>query len=201
MKKARRPNRMAPWKVLGERVVYDASPFLRLTRQHVLLPDGRHIRDYHQIVYPDYVTIVARNPAGEYALLYKYNHGYRRVCRIFPGGMRHPGESPRSAAVREFFEETGCRARRWRCLGHFRPHSNYGCGQVHFFLAEGCRQAAAPDSGDLEPMTVRWLSHEQLRRYMRGGRNPSLSCAAAFALACQVLDLPGVHSPAPRKSR
>lgn len=201
MKKARRPNRMAPWKVLGERTVYDASPFLRLTRQHVLLPDGRHIRDYHQIVYPDYVTIVARNPAGEYALLYKYNHGYRRVCMLFPGGMRQPGESPRSAAAREFLEETGCRARRWRCLGHFKPHSNYGCGQVHFYLAEGCRVVAPPRSGDLEPMTIRWLSHEQLRRYLRGGRNPSLSCAAAFALACQVLGLPGVHAPAPRKTR
>ena len=201
MKKTPRRDPLAPWTVVGERVVYAADPFLRLTRQHVVLPDGRHIRDYHQIVFPDYVTVVARTPAGEYLLLRKYNHGYRRTCMLFPGGIRPATEPPRRAAARELLEETGYAARRWRCLGHFRPHSNYGCGQVHFYLAEGARRVADPDSGDLEAMDIRLLSHDALRTYLRSGRNPSVSCAAAFALACQLLGLPGALSPAPAAKR
>ena len=196
MKPARRPHPMAAWKVLGEEVVYAADPFLRLTRQHVVLPDGRHIRDYHQIRFPDYVTALGRTPDGRYVLVGKYNHGYERACWLFPGGMRKATESPRRAVAREFREETGFTARRWRSLGHYRPHSNYGCGQVHFYLGEDCRQVAAPDSGDLEPMQVRLFTHAQLLRYMRSGRNPSLCCAAAFALLCQLLKLPGVYAPA-----
>ena len=202
MKKTpRRQDPLAPWTILGEQVVYAADPFLRLTRQHIVLPDGRHIRDYHQIAFPDYVTIVPRTPAGEYLLLRKYNHGYRRTCMLVPGGLRPPDESPRHAAARELLEETGYSAPRWRCLGHFRPHSNYGCGQVHFYLAEGARRVADPDSGDLEAMDIRLLSHDALRSYLRSGRNPSVSCAAAFALACQLLGLPGALSPDPAAKR
>jgi ADP-ribose pyrophosphatase len=199
MKKIRRRDPMAPWTVVDEHVVYAADPFLRLTRQHVVLPDGRHIRDYHQIVFPDYVTVIARTPDGKYVLLRKYNHGYRRTCMLFPGGIRSAAESPRRAAARELLEETGYAARRWCCLGHFRPHSNYGCGQVHFYLGEDCRRVAKPDSGDLEAMDIRLLSHDALRRYLRGGRNPSLSCAAAFSRACELLKLPGALTPRPAK--
>jgi ADP-ribose pyrophosphatase len=192
MKKIRRQDLLAPWVVIDEHLVYAADPFLSLTRQHVVLPDGRHIQDYHQIVFPDYVTVVARTSKGAYILLRKYNHGYRRTCMLFPGGIRHPSETPRCAAARELLEETGYKARRWRCLGHFRPHSNYGCGQVHFYLGEDCHHVKKPDSGDLEAMEIKLLSHDALRRYLRGGRNPSLSCTAAFSLSCELLGLPGI---------
>ena len=194
--------RFPPWTVIDEQLLYAYDPFLRLTRQHVRLPDGRDIRDYHQVVFPDYVTVAARTTDGRYLLVEKYNHGFRRSCMLFPGGLCDPGEPPRRAAARELLEETGYSAPRWRCLGHFRPHSNYGCGQVHFFLADGARPVAPPDSGDLEAMDLRLLSHSALCSYLRSGRNPSLSCAAAFALACQLLRLPGTlsHSPAKRRS-
>lgn len=202
MKKARRRDPMAPWTVISEQLVYAADPFLRLTRQHVVLPDGRHIRDYHQVRFPDYVTAVARTPEGNYVLLRKYNHGYNRACMLFAGGMKKPGETPRRAVARELREETGYVARRWRSLGHFIPHSNYGCGSVHFFLGEDCRKVAEPDSGDLEPMEVRLLSHDALRRYLRSGRNPSLCCAAAFSMASETLGLPGaMTTPNPRRRR
>ena len=200
MKKARRPHPMAAWKVLGEEVVYAADPFLRLTRQHVVLPDGRHIRDYHQVRFPDYVTVAARTADGHYLLVEKYNHGFRRACALFPGGLCGPAEPPLRAARRELLEETGYIARRWRCLGHFQPHSNYGCGKVHFFFGDGCRPKTTPDSGDLEDMDVRLVSHDWLRRYLRSGRNPSLSCSAIFAMICEILAQPGVHAP-PRRGK
>lgn len=183
---------LAPWTIRREEILHDAPPFLKLTRQHVILPDGRQVRDYHQVYFPDYVTLVALTTDDRYILIEKYNHGYRRACMLFPGGIRNPDETPRRAAARELREETGYATRRWRLLGCFIPHSNYGCGRVHLFLGEGCRPVAAPDSGDLETMNLHLLPHERLRRYMRRGGNPSLSGAAAFALACQTLARPGV---------
>ena len=178
-----RKKRLACWRVLDERLVYSAGPWFNLVRQRVELPDGRVIPDYHEIRFPEYVTIVARTPERRFLMLRKYNHGFRKVCFIFPGGMRHEHETPRQAAARELLEETGCKAGRWTCLGHFTPHSNYGCGRSHLYLAEDCRPVAAPASGDLEEIEVHALPARQAYECMRRGQNPSLSCMAAFLLA------------------
>ncbi|MBM4017862.1 MAG: NUDIX hydrolase [Planctomycetes bacterium] len=180
---------LRPWRVLKESEVYAAGPWLRIVRQRVRLPDGRVIDDYHQVQFPDYVTVIARTAGGRFIMLRKYNHGFRKTCLIFPGGMRQPDETPRRAAARELIEETGFAARRLTRLGRFRPHSNYGCGQVHFFLAEGCRPARPPEGEELEAVRVCTLSETETFRYMRSGRNPSLSCMAALLLALERLGL------------
>jgi len=179
--------RLRAWRILQEREVYDAAPFFRVLRQQVRLPDGRVVDDYHQIQFPHYVTVVARTNDHRYVMVRKYNHGYRKTCLLFPGGLINAGETPRRAAARELLEETGYAARRWNCLGHFMPHSNYGCGQVHLFLAGDCRYRAAPKSGDLEEMEICLLSDRETRRYMRSGKNPSLASMAAFLLTLEHL--------------
>ena len=43
-----------------------------------------------------------------------------RKCWEIPGGLVEPGETPRAAAVREFFEESGQTAENVRFLGQIR---------------------------------------------------------------------------------
>lgn len=43
-----------------------------------------------------------------------------RTCWEIPGGIVEPGETPRAAAVREFFEESGQTAENVRLLGRIR---------------------------------------------------------------------------------
>lgn len=178
-----RRDRIRPWRVCDETNVYDATPWFRVVKQRVRLPDGRHLNDYHQIYMPDYVTIVPITAEGKFVLVRKYNHGFRKIANLFPGGMRDPHETIRHAAERELKEETGFVSRFWKRLGSFIPHSNYGCGHVHIYLAEACRPCSQPRSGDLEVMDLRLMSEKALVLYLRRGHNPSLACHCAFLLA------------------
>ncbi|MFA5138811.1 MAG: NUDIX hydrolase [Elusimicrobiota bacterium] len=178
---------MRPWKILKERTVFSAKPWFRVSSQCVRLPDGRRLDDYHQIRFPDYVAIVPRAEDGRFILLKKYCHGFRIVGLLFPGGAALAGEPPRRAAARELLEETGYASRRWTRLGSYFQHSNYGCGKVHMFLAEGCRKVQEPDSGDLEEIELRFMSRSAARRHVAGADNLSLACVAAFLLAEQRL--------------
>jgi ADP-ribose pyrophosphatase len=178
----RAATRHEPWRILEERTVYDAGDWFRVALHKVRLPDGRIIGDYHQIYMPDYVTLLARTADGRFVMVRKYNHGYRKVNLLMPGGMRHAREPLGRAAARELLEETGYAARRWTRLGVFMPHSNYGCGRVHIMLGEECRCVAAPQPCDLERITVHILTEPELMAELRSGRNPSLSDRTALLL-------------------
>lgn len=186
VRKLRRPvprDRIRPWRVCAETRVYDAAPWFRVVKQRVRLPDGRHLDDYHQIYMPDFVTIVPITAEGKFVLVRKYNHGFRRIAKLFPGGMRDPHESIRHAAERELKEETGFVSHSWKRLGSFIPHSNYGCGHVHIYLAQACQSCSQPQSGDLEAMDLCLMPELELVRYLRKGHNPSLACHCAYLLA------------------
>ena len=178
---------LRPWRVLKECELYSFTPFFQVFQQQVELPNGRVIDDYHRIQFPNYVTVVARTIDRRFIMVRKYNHGFRKTCMLFPGGLVNPGESPRKAAVRELLEETGYVAHRWSCLGRFMPHANYGCGSVNLFLGEDCRCKQPPASGDLEEMEIILLSERELVQYMRSGRNPSHAAMTAFLLSFEKL--------------
>jgi len=175
--------KLRAWTVLAERKLLSTEPWFSVSVQKVQLPDGSIIDNYHQIIFPDYVTIVARDKMGNYIMVRKYCHGFRRTCMVTPGGMKNRREKPLAGAVRELLEETGYVAGRWVQLGCYMQHSNYGCGSVYMFLADSCVKRFEPDSGDIEEMDVVLLSKKEMKKYMKSGSNPSLSCALAFELA------------------
>lgn len=174
---------LKPWKVLRERTVYRAAPWIRVARQRVRLPDGRVVDDFHRIELGSYAVVVARMADGRLLFERQYKHGIGAVSLTLPGGYLAPKEDPLAGAKREFFEETGCRARHWRSLGRFTCNSNYGCGRAHLFLATGVRQVAEPRSGDLEEMEFVLLTARQAAAALRSGRICALSAATALALA------------------
>ena len=70
-----------------------------------------------------YAVMLARSRAG----IVLVQSRIRNVWEL-PGGAIDPGESPRSAAVRELVEESGCVARDTRWLGVVEVND----GQPHF---------------------------------------------------------------------
>lgn len=173
----------APWEVLDVRELLNAQPWFSVSVEKVRLPDGRVIGDYHQLRLPHYVVIVACTGEGQVMLLHQYKHGFRQACLTLPGGIVEEGERPEASARRELLEESGHEADRWTSLGSFVPHSNYGCGMAHLFLARNLRRVAEPASGDLEEARIVFVSKEDLVDSIREGKIVSLSSVAALGLA------------------
>lgn len=174
---------LSPWEMLARRELLDGRPWLRVWAEDVRLPDGRVIEDFYTIEMPDYVVVIALTPDARVVIERNYKHGPRRVCLNLPAGYLDAGEDPHAAAQRELLEETGYVAEEWRPLGSFANDGNRGCGRGHFFLARGARQAAAPDSVDLEEMEIGLLPLDELAQAAFRGDVGILSIAAAIGLA------------------
>lgn len=172
-----------PWKVLQTREIFVAEPWLKLSVDQVLLPDGKIVDDYYQIDLTEYVVIFARTEIGEAIMLRSYKHGVGDVCLVLPAGSMEKSEQPVESARRELLEETGYSADEWDSLGSFVVHGNYGCGRAHLFAARGARKIAEPDSGDLETMEVVLMQPEEVLDAVRQGEVAGLGSVAAVALA------------------
>ena len=176
-----------PWEVLQERRVLAAEPWLDVYRQKVRLPDGRIIDDYYRVRLPEYVIVVAITAGERLLMLRGYRHGPGRTTLGVVGGLMEPGEEPEETARRELLEETGHGGGRWRALGAHLPHSNYGCGKAHLFLARGVVPLARPCSGDLEQTEVLEMTSQEVLALLGAGEISSLSSVAALALALNPL--------------
>lgn len=172
------------WKTLSRKKLFSADPWLRVYREKVRLPDGRIIRDYHQLEIPDCVVVAAMTAEGKILTLHQYKHGARRQCLTLPGGVVDEGEKPIKAAKRELLEETGHIAAHWQHLGTFINNGNLGAGRGHYYLAREAVQVREPNSGDLENMTLVLSDRPALNDSLWNGKITLLHHACAISLAC-----------------
>jgi len=171
------------WTVLAEKSIYDASPWLELSVQHIRLPDGRTLDDYHRMRLTDFAGVFAETADGKVLVERQYKHGIGKVSLTLPAGMIEEGEDPLAGARRELLEETGYAADDWRALGCFVVNSNYGCGTAHLFAARNARPVAAACSGDLEEMTLGLMTVADVVAAAKRGEIRALSSMTTLALA------------------
>lgn len=171
------------WQVLESGEIYSAPPWIKLSRQKILLPCGSEINDYHRIDLIENSGVIAKTTDGKFIFERQYKHGVGTVSLTLPGGGIGDSEEPLAAARRELLEETGYVAKDWRSLGSFVCDGNYGCGKVHLFYACEARPVADPQSGDLEEMEIVFLSPKEVQESLRQGMFAVLGVAAAVALA------------------
>lgn len=60
-----------------------------------------------ELVFPDWVQVVALTPEKQLLLVQQYRFGNRTFTHELPGGAIEPGETPLEAGERELLEETG----------------------------------------------------------------------------------------------
>jgi 8-oxo-dGTP pyrophosphatase MutT (NUDIX family) len=131
------------WTVQSSQLLLDRK-WLRLRQEHVVLPSGVEIDEFHVIESTDWVATLALTDDGHVVLVDQYRHGVGCVSRELPAGVIDPRESPLDAARRELLEETGYEAPDWQPLLSVATEPSRHTNRAHFFVATGARRVATP---------------------------------------------------------
>ncbi|MGD9092497.1 MAG: NUDIX hydrolase, partial [Anaerolineales bacterium] len=150
------------------------------------LPDGQVIPDWHWLVTPDYVIVVALTAGGEYLCFRQVKYGVDGTTLAPVGGYIETGEEPLAAAKRELMEEMGCTSEEWVDMGSYRVDGNHGAGMAYLFLARNVRFEVDPSGNDLEEQQLIQLSRLEMQRAMFSGQFKVLSWATAIAMALSI---------------
>jgi ADP-ribose pyrophosphatase len=153
---------MKPWKTLSKEIILKGNKFLTVEKHVVELPDGRIISDWHNIITPDFISVLVLTKQNKFLIVRQKKYAVKEVSLAPIGGYIEPNEIPLDAAKRELMEETGFVAEEWISLGDFVVDSNRGCGNANFFLATKAEKVAEPNNDDLEEQEILFLTREEL---------------------------------------
>ncbi len=171
---------MKPWTVLHSRYLLERW-WMKLREDHVRLPGGVEMPEFHVLEYPDWVCVLCFTEVGQVVMVEQYRHGIGRVSLELPAGAVDAGESPLAAAQRELREETGYEAGGWRLLGRCAPEPSKHTNYAYLYVADGARHAAAPTPDEGEALRVCLLDPaEMLRRADAGDLLHGIHLAAVF---------------------
>ena len=175
------------WESLAKNSILEKKPWFEIFREEVRLPDGKIVPEYFGIEMPHYSAVFSVTEEQKIMVLRCYRHAIGEVTLTMPGGMIEKGESPLAGIQREFLEETGYVAKKWKSLGAFKGNSTRGCGTYHLFFATGAYSVQEPDSGDLEELELLLWKQQEVEQALDEGQAKSLGVASILLLGLRCL--------------
>lgn len=172
----------AKWKILKSALLIDRRPWLTLSEQDVILPNGVRIDGYLTWEEREYALIVALTNKG-IPMARQYKHGLESFSLDLPGGYLETNEEPILCAKRELLEETGITAAKWLHLTSLVLDNNRGNSKTHFFLASDTRAESIPNLDETEELSIDYYTWEQLSSMVDQGQITSLPTVAALHIA------------------
>ena len=149
------------WQVLRRVTVYD-SPWVRLHRDDVRLPDGSVIDGHHVVDVPrPAVGVVPLGNDGRLLLIEHYRFITGTTNWEIPGGGIDAGEDVLAAAARELLEESGHAARRIEYVGAYFPSNGVSTQQFHICVGHDThRVGEILDTNEV--ISTRWFEPREV---------------------------------------
>jgi ADP-ribose pyrophosphatase len=167
------------WRVTASSYLID-TPYLRIRRDRVALPDGSIIDDYFVRESRGYVIVFALTPERKVVLVRQYKHGIAKVLLELVAGAIDEGEQPLETAVRELSEETGYSATSVEFVRTFVTDATNADTVAHLFFARDARKTGEQSLDVTEDITVELAGVEELRNMVRSGDIDSLPHVGAI---------------------
>ncbi|MFY9779923.1 MAG: NUDIX hydrolase [Candidatus Baltobacteraceae bacterium] len=174
------------WRIVDSEIVIE-TPYLRLRRDNIELPDGRIVENYFVRESRGFSVVFALTDDERVVLVRQYKHGIARSVLELPAGAIDPDESPADCARRELGEETGYEGRppEPEYLATFIYDPTSSNTYFHVYLVRGARAVVAQSFDPTEAIEVELATLEQVRGYVRDG---TISVSAHVAVIYYVLD-------------
>lgn len=136
-------------------------------------------KPFYRIVIPSGVMILALTEDKKIILIKQYRPSINSYTLELPAGQIDKNESPREAALREFYEETGYKCKKFNFLGVGSPWIDRAKCKLYLFYGQG----AIKKRGSEEDIKVIPVSIEEFKHLAANGSLKQLQCFATIFLA------------------
>jgi 8-oxo-dGTP pyrophosphatase MutT (NUDIX family) len=180
-----------PWKTLSSEQVLH-TPYLKIRREEVALPNGLIIPDYYIIENRGWAGIVPYTADGYFLLNNQYKHGIGQEVLEFPAGGIDEGEDdPMQAAERELMEETGysAEAGKMELLAHMLANPTGAVTRIWWYLARDVRKTGEQKLDPAEVIENRLVTPGELLQLIHNGEFAVPAQIAAAYMALERLGL------------
>lgn len=138
-------------------------------------------KPFYRFIIPSGVMILALRKDRKIILIKQYRHSVGSYTLELPAGQIDKKESPRKAAIRELYEETGYVCKKINFLGVGAPWIDRAkCNLYLYYGREAVRKEDAKPEKDIKVIPV---SIEKFKRLAISGDLQQLQCFAPVFLA------------------
>jgi ADP-ribose diphosphatase len=183
------------WRTLSFQQVID-TPYLKIRREQVAVPNGPIIPDYYIIENRGWVGVVPLTEDGRFLINNQYKHGIGHEVLEFPaGGIDAHEDDPVITARRELMEETGYsfEDHQVELLAHMHANPTGARTQVWWYLALNVRKTGTPKEDPVEVIENLLVTPKELLELIHNGSFAVQGQIAAAYMALERLGYIRVH--------
>ncbi len=157
------------WKIVhSEGIIH--NKWIKVRKDHVVLPTGAELDDYYVLQYPDWITVIAITEEGNYVIERQYRHGVQRTCYELCGGAIENGETALDAAKRELLEETGYEGEAWTFFSVTAPNPAAMTNLCYTFVLRDAKKTRSQSLEYSEDIDIVEMSENELLEVMKSGQ-------------------------------